>query len=159
MVYEKPLQQRRTLEDTINYQDELLSLVTRKRERNTCLSFEEKEKFMKTYKRAVLSQGAVGCYFRTRNGKIVPFHHLTELAYYLSTLTCNRVDIIDSDTNHPFDRNLPISDLWKFFEIKLIYVFPYACDEASHMSAEAPIREQTTSYQFSSNKSVNEGDR
>jgi hypothetical protein len=152
--YERPLQQRRTLEDTINYQDELLSLAIRKRERNVCLSFEEKETFMKVYKRAVLSQGAVGCYYRTRNGKIVPFHHLTELAYFLSTLTSNMVDLINYDNNKPFDTNIPISDLWRFFEMKLIYVFPYACDEASHMSAEAPIREQPTSYQFSSEKNV-----
>jgi hypothetical protein len=152
MPEKKPMQVRRTLEDVIKFQNELLSIVKTKRQNNACLSFSERERFLSLFTRAVLSQGSIKCLYRTRQGTIVPFHHLTELAYILSEQTTNYINIINDDTKGIYERNLPISELWKFFERKLIYVFPYACDEASHMSAEAVLQEPPTSFTFSAQK-------
>lgn len=148
----KPMQVRRTLEDVIKFQNDLLDIVKSKRRNNSCLSFSERDTFLPLFKKAVLSQGAIKCLYRTRTGTIVPFHHLTELAYLLSEQTTNYIDIINYDTKGTYEHHLPISELWKFFEMKLIYVFPYACDEASHMSAEGVVHESPTSFQFSAHK-------
>ena len=148
----KPMQVRRTFEDVIKFQNQLLEVVKSKRRNNSCLSFSERDEFLSLFTRSVLSQGSIKCLYRTRKGTIVPFHHLTELAYLLSEQTTNYVDIVNYDTKGTYEHHLPISELWKFFEMKLIYVFPYACDEASHMSAEAVIRETPTSFNFSAQK-------
>jgi hypothetical protein len=152
MPEKKPMQVRRTLEDVIKFQNDLLQIVRTKRQNNSCLSFSERDTFLSLFTKSVLSQGSIKCLYRTRKGTIVPFHHLTELAYLLSEQTTNYVNIINDDTKGIYENNIPISELWKFFERKLIYVFPYACDEASHMSAEAVIHESPTSFNFSAQK-------
>ena len=147
----KPLQVRKTLQDTISYQNELHLLVKRKKENNAILSFDERDRFIEIYPLAVLSHGSNPCFYRTIKG-IIRFEHMDMLAYFLSEQTSNVVSIIDINTNKVHDRNIPISDIWKFFERQLVYLFPFAREEAAHMSAEAPVKEPPTSYTFSSDK-------
>ena len=152
MSVDKPLQQRRTLEDTIAYQTELLELIRKKKERNAVLSFEERDRFMRLYPLSVKAHGSNPCYYKTRNGRVVRFDHLDMFAYFLQEATTNYVDIINEDTGHIYDKHVPVSDLWAYFERKIIYIRPFAREEAEHMSAEVPIHEASTSYVFSSKK-------
>lgn len=149
---DKPLQQRRTLEDTISYQTELLNLIKKKKERNSVLSFDERDRFTRLYPLAVKAHGSNPCYYKTRRGILVRFDHLDMFAYFLQEANTDYVDIINIDTGQVYDTHVPISNLWAFFERKIIYIRPFAREEAEHMSAEVPTHEAPTSFIFSSKK-------
>lgn len=152
--FEKPRQERKTLQDTMDAQTELLILIKRKKERNSILSIEERERFIRIYPVAVQAHGSNPCLYKTRTGAIVRFDHLDAFSYFLREQTKDYVDIINEDTGQIYDTQIPITDLWKFFERKIVHILPFAREEAAHMSAEAPTREAPSSFVFSSEKKL-----
>jgi hypothetical protein len=56
------------------------------------------------------------------------------------------VILYDGPTRHKYA--IEWKDLWKALLEDLLYLFPYAREEALHMSAETPTREEASAYKF-----------
>jgi len=143
----KAKQIRRTLEDTINFQDELSELVNKKIEENMPLFNRERKRFRLVFKKAVLSQGNYEINYENKDGRRSRFRHLPIFAWYLSKLHSPTAIVTDNQSGKKY--NVLIQDLWEFFEYQLEIVYPFAREEATHISAEAPAREAPSAYEFS----------
>ena len=143
----KAKQIRRTLEDTINFQNELSELLEKKIKENSSLNFKEKRRFRYIFPRAILSQGNFEIRFENQDGRKSKFRHLSILASFLRKLDSSVVRLRDRQSNTVY--NVQIKELWKFFDLQLEIVYPYAREEATHISAEAPAREAPSAYEFS----------
>lgn len=148
----KPQQVRKTFEDTFNFQNELLELVSRKKKRNTPFNQEQRERANYLYPRAILSHGIVKFSFKNSEGRVSLFRHVSSFFSKLSRIASSTVVLTDSESGEQYE--VQIRDLWSALEEELEYLFPYAREEAIHMSSEAPVYEQATSYAFSMDKKV-----
>jgi hypothetical protein len=147
----KPQQVRKTFEDTFNFQNELLELIDKKKKRNTPFNQQQRERANYLYPRAILSHGIVKFSFR-HNGRVSLFRHISSFFSKLSRIASSTVVLTDSESGEQYE--VQISDLWAALEEELEYLFPYAREEAIHMSSEAPVYEQATSYAFSMDKKI-----
>jgi len=146
----KAKQIRKTLEDTINFQNELSELVETKIQKNLPLNSKEKYRFRYIFPRAVLSQGNYEISFKNKDGRISTFRHLSMLASMLRKLNSPIAILLDNQSGKKYE--VLIQELWDFFDYQLEIVYPFAREEATHMSAEAPVREAPSAYEFSAKK-------
>ena len=147
----KQRQSRLTFLDTIESQTTLLELLKRKKERNVGLSDKEEEDFPQLIALSILSHASTPCTFVNSDGRITRWN-IYELALQLKSLRGKQVTLIDGTTQQRYA--VEIKDLWSFLERELKHIFPYALEEAIHMSKELPAREKSSSYTFSSDNTI-----
>lgn len=147
----KQRQSRLTFLDTIESQKTLLELVKRKKTRNVGLNDEEEEDFPQLVALSVLSHASTPCIFLNKDGRTTQWN-IYELALQIKGLRGKYVTLIDGTTRQKY--TIEIRDLWSFMEIELKHIFPYALEEAIHMSKELPSRETTSAYTFSSDNKI-----
>ena len=140
---------RLTLEDALKYQsmlkENLKILISENRE----LTYREKKPFFEMITKALLSQGCTEpVYFVKDNGWFI-FASAQSMAQRLADLSTNKVKL---KTNKPekIEIVIDISELWSFLYDKFLFLFPQACSEALHISAESIERSKQGSYKFSS---------
>ena len=143
----KPLQHRKTFEDTCAYQEELRLLIETKIRRNIGLSSQEMERARFIFPRAILSHAVVEFQFQNKDGRVTIFRHLGTFFSQIIKLRGNKIMLTDSQSGRKY--LVEIRDLWIALLNDLEYFFPYARDEALHISPEIPVMEGATSYAFS----------
>ena len=149
----KGKQVRLTLEDTIRYQDELRGLLKNLINENRPLTHNEKTRFFQILPKALMSQGTVDpVYFVYDKGWFI-FSSVQNLAHRLADLHSNNVSL---KTNRPeqVEITIPIGELWQYLYDKVLYLFPQACSEAIHISAESIERPQQKSYEFTAKETL-----
>ena len=145
----KGKQVRLTLEDTLFFQNEMRELLKIVISENRPLSYQEKQRFFEMLPKALLSQGAVDpVYFVKDKGWFV-FSSVQNLAHRLCDLTSEKV-CLKTSRPEKVEIILMIGELWQFFYDKCLFLFPQACSEAIHMSAESIERPVQGSFEFSS---------
>jgi hypothetical protein len=143
---DKRRQVRLTFEDVLGAQTKLLSLIRRKRVRNVGLSSEEEDEFPSLIAWSTLSHASTVCHFVNDDGRKTHFN-IYSFALELKSLRGESVFLVDGPSGVKY--KVPISKLWEFLEKELKNIFPYALEEAIHMSREAPISERATAHRFS----------
>ena len=139
---------RMTLEDALFYQDKLKHELKLLISENRPLKLHEKKSFFDMITKALLSQGATEpVYFVKENGWFI-FSSAQNLAHRLADMHTNRIKL---KTNRPqqIEVFVDMSELWQFLYDKFLYLYPQACAEALHLSAEAIERTKQGSYKFS----------
>lgn len=148
----KPKRQiRRTAEDTLDAQREILKIVDTKIEKNVSLSTDEEKIFQKLLYQSILSRLSYPVTFRAFDDRVV--HLGTMYTFYdilMSQKGAREVIIVDRRSGTRYIT--PYVELWKCFKTYILKLFPYAIEEAIHMSAEAPVREEATSFGISLDK-------
>lgn len=155
MKDKKEKQLRLTLHDTLFFQNELRTLLKKLISENRPLLFKEKEKFFEMLPKALLSQGAVApVYFVYNNGWFI-FSSVQNVAHRLADLDTNNISL---KTTRPENVEIiiPIGELWQFLYDKVLYLFPQACSEAIHISAESLERTVQGAYDFSSKEDLHD---
>jgi hypothetical protein len=149
MVRDKGKQVRLTLEDCLQYQDKLRHLLKTLILENRPLSHGEKQSYYEWLPKALMSQGAVDPVSVVLDDGWFTFASVQNLALRLSDLTTNNVNM---KTTRPekVEISIPISELWQFLYDKALFLFPQACSEAVHISAESVERQQQKSFEFTS---------
>jgi len=150
----KTRQQRRTFEDTVVFQEQLERLIISKIAKNTALSFKEEERARYLFKRAILSHGTNTFYFRHISGKCTVFPHVSSFFSQLCRIRGSKVKLTDGYSGKEY--LVDIKDLWKELLRELEYLFPYAREEAIHMSAEAYVAEVATGRKLSLDEKIHE---
>ena len=79
---------------------------------------------------------------------MVRIRHLSKLHEYLRDITTDTVKIEDPQSGTVY--LIPVKELWIFFKDQLENIFPFACEEALHMSAETVTYEPRGAYVFKS---------
>lgn len=150
---DKGKQIRLTLEDTLYFQNQLRELLKKLISENRPLSYPEKQKYFEILPKALLSQGAVDpVYFVKDKGWFI-FASVQNLAQRLADLTtCN----VNLKTHRPeeIEITIEISELWQYLYDKALFLFPQACSEAIHLSAESIERPQQGSFEFTSRNNL-----
>jgi hypothetical protein len=140
---------RLTLEDALKYQDRLKEKLKILISENRALGYKEKKHFFELLTKALLSQGATNpVYFVKDNGWFI-FASAQNMAHRIADLNTNKIKL---RTNKPekVEVTVEISELWQFLYDKFLYLFPQACSEALHLSAESVERPKQGSYKFTS---------
>lgn len=150
----KPLQVRRTQQDVSNAQIEILRLIRFKKLKNSALSFDEREPFLRTYYTSVMSYGSIPCKFSASDGRIIDFGHIENLVYFLIEITGSYVKIKEPVSQSEYV--VPISDLWSLLEKRIKHIAPTARREAIHISSEYTLREEATAHKFSLDEKMEE---
>lgn len=138
--YLKSKQERATLIDTLNNQEELIKLVRGKKMKNSCLSFQEQEHFMLRFYYSVLSCGREKIQITLPNGEIQPYPTLGEFANFICMLDKEEVDI--------GNQKVIISYLWEQLEKLLVHFFSFAVNDSLYISKETPSRDKPGSFTF-----------
>lgn len=139
---------RLTLEDTLKFQDKLKEKLKILISENRPLEYKEKKAFFELITKALLSQGSTDpVYFVKEDGWFI-FASAQNLAHRLADIKTNKVKL---RTNRPeqVEVVIDISELWRFLYDKFLFLFPQACSEALHISAESVERPKQGSYKFS----------
>lgn len=147
-VQHKQVQQRRTFADVQEFQNEIKAILRRKTESNTGLNREEASRLNFIYPWALLSHGSSRFTYRNVDGRITEFRHISEFIEYLIGIG-DRVPYVvlcDGPTRNKYA--IEWRYLWVALLDELLYLFPFAREEALHMSAEAPVREASSAYKF-----------
>jgi hypothetical protein len=118
----------------------------RKKEKNRGLNHKEEEEFPELVALATLSHASTPCTFVNNDGRATTWN-IYELALQIKSLRGQQVILTDGTTNQQY--TVSMSDLWAFLERELKHIFPFALEEAIHMSKELPARQKATSYTFS----------
>lgn len=140
-------QERKTFEDVVDFQNELLHIIRRKERTKSPLTESESEKVRFLYPRSILSHGSSKVYFKNSDGRVISFRHITEFIENLLNVRTSKVELIDGITSIRYV--VPIEKLWMVLRNELVYLFPFAREEAIHMSPESITRESATAYKFS----------
>lgn len=143
----KPLQHRKTFEDTCGYQEELRFLIESKIRKNIGMSFQEADRSRFIFPRAVLSHAVLQFQFQNEDGRITVFRHLGIFFSQVIKLRGNKIMLTDSQSGQKY--HVEIRELWIALLNELEFFFPYARNEALHISPEIPVMEGSTSYKFS----------
>ena len=146
-------QVRLTLEDALKYQEKMKEKLKILISENRALEYKEKKLFFEMLSKSLLSQGASEqCYFVYQNGWFI-FASVQNLAHRLADLSSNKVKL---KTNKPeqVEVIVDISELWRFMYDKLLYLFPQACSEAIHISAESIEKPRQGAYKFTSKEDL-----
>jgi hypothetical protein len=146
---EQGKQIRLTLEDTLKYQSMLKEKIKLLISENRPLEYNEKKLFFEMLTKGLLSQGCTEPVYFVKDGGWFIFASAQNLAHRLADITTDKVKL---STNKPekTDVTVEISVLWSFLYDKFLYLFPQACAEALHISAESIERPRQGSYKFSS---------
>ena len=129
----------------------MLRLVHKKSVYGVGLNDEEESYFPRLLAYAVLSLGSYPIKFVTKDGRATSWH-IYEFALAMKSVRGKEVILTDGTSGRNYRVN--ISDLWTFLEKELKHVYPYALQEALHISREAPVYEMPSSFTFSSEKSI-----
>ena len=138
-------QERKTMEDTLDAQEELLHFIWLKRKNNDWVHMEEQNHFTKLIAHSILTTGnwrqAV---YEDGNNKILlgPFH---VFLLNLRDIHRNRV-IIERFSYH---KEVDIKVLWQIALDELKYLFPAAMEESWMRSQESFKGGAAQSYDFS----------
>jgi hypothetical protein len=149
----KGKQVRLTLEDTIRYQDELRGLLKNLINESRPLTYSEKTRFFQILPKALMSQGTVEpVYFVYDKGWFI-FSSVQNLAHRLADLHSENISL---KTSRPemVEITIPICELWQYLYDKVLYLFPQACSEAIHISAESVERAQQKSFEFTAKEEL-----
>lgn len=150
---EQEKQVRLTLEDALKYQDKLKEKLKILISENRALTYPERKTFFEMITKALLSQGCSDpIYFVKENGWFI-FASSQNLAQRLADVKTSKIKL---KTNRPekIEVTVDISELWQFLYDKFLFLFPQACAEALHISAESIERAKQGSYKFSSNEEL-----
>lgn len=150
----KPQQVRRTFEDTVNYQNELLRLIERKKDRNAGMSIQERDRARYIFPRSILAHSGYRFRFKNKDGRETIFPNVSSFFSQLIKLTGKSIILTDGQTGQKF--NVEFRDLWNALEKELERLFPYAREEAFHTSAEGFVRHAPTPFGFSLDKKLDE---
>jgi len=145
---EQGKQVRLTLEDALKYQDKLKEKLKLLISENRALEYTERKQFFETISKALLSQDASDpVYFVKNNGWFI-FASAQNMAQRMADVKASKIKL---RTNRPekVEIVVDISVLWQFLYDKLLYLFPQACSEAIHISAESIEKPKQGSYKFS----------
>jgi len=140
---------RLTLEDALKYQAMLKENIKILISENRALTYREKKPFFEMITKSLLSQGCTyPIYFVKDNGWFI-FASAQSLTQRLADIKTSKIKLI---TNRPerIEIVVDISELWQFLYDKFLFLFPQACAEALHISAESIERAKQGSYKFSS---------
>ena len=99
--------------------------------------------------KALLSQGAVEPISVVINDGWFTFASVQNLAHRMTDLTTSSV-FLKTCKPENVEITIPICELWQFLYDKVLFLFPQACAEAIHISAESVERTQQKSFEFSS---------
>ena len=144
----KPQQERRTFSDVTTFQNQLLNIIRRKIKSNAGLNASERERVRSIYPWALMSHGTNKFFFRNADGRISEFSHITEFIEEMIDIGDDLpyAYLLDGTTRSKYP--VQYRDLWIALKKALIYILPYAREEAIHMSAEAPTKEESTAFKF-----------
>jgi hypothetical protein len=145
----KEKQLRMTLQDTLYYQDRLRDLLQQLIRENRPLKQIEKQQFFEMLPKALLSQGAVEPVSLVIKEGWFTFASVQNMALRMSDLHTDKVFLKTSRPDN-VEVTIPISYLWQFLYDKVLYLYPQACSEAIHISAESVERPHQKSFDFSS---------
>jgi len=149
----KGKQIRLTLEDTIHYQEQFRELLRSLISENRPLTTSEKPRYFQLLPKALLSQGAVDpVYFVYDKGWFI-FSSVQNLAHRLADLYTDKV-FLRTSRPEQVEITIPIGELWEYLYDKCLFLFPQACGEAIHMSAESVERPQQKSYEFTAREEL-----
>lgn len=143
---------RMTLEDTMRFQELLKEKIKILASTNSPLKYTERREFFEMVTKALLSQGCSEPVYFVQDGWFI-FESCQTLAHRLADLHSDKVLL---KTNRPkkIEIVIPISELWSFLYTKMLYLFPQACAEALHLSAEAVERPRQGTYRFTSKEDL-----
>ena len=146
---DKGKQVRLTLEDALYNQDQLRELLKKLISENRTLTYPEKQKYFQILPKALLSQGATDLvHFVKEDGWFI-FASLQNLAHCLADLSGDKV-FLKTTRPEKVEITIDVSELWQFLYDKMLYLFPQACAEAIHISAESIERPEQKSFEFTS---------
>ena len=149
----KEKQMRLTLQDTLHFQNVFRELLKKLINENRPLTHVEKTKFFVMLPKALLSQGATeSVYFVKENGWFI-FSSVQNLALRISDLYTDKV-CLNTSRPEKIEVTISIGELWQFLYDKVLYLFPQACGEALHISAENLERPHQGAYEFSSKEGL-----
>jgi hypothetical protein len=150
----RQLQERKTFTDVQNAQNELLLLIDKKTKEDCGLSDAEQLRFRIIYPWAVMSHGSNKFFYRNPDGRITEFRNISEFVEEIMHTGSDYrfIILLDGPSNSYYCAEFKY--LWKALRKDLCYLFPYAREEALHMSAEAPTREEATAYKFSKDEKL-----
>jgi hypothetical protein len=149
----KGKQIRLTLEDTIHFQNQFRELLRSLISENRPLTHGEKPRYFQLLPKALMSQGAVDpVYFVYDKGWFI-FSSVQNLAHRLADLYTDKV-FLRTSRPEQVEITIPIGELWQYLYEKCLFLFPQACGEAIHMSAESVERPQQKSYEFTAREEL-----
>jgi hypothetical protein len=146
-------QVRLTLEDTLHFQGELKELLQKLIQDNRPLLDQEKPDFFMMLTKGMLSQGVTSPVNIVIEGGWFTFASVQSLAHRLADLSTDKV-YLKTSRPEKVEVTIPIKTLWKFLYGWVLYLFPKACAEALHVSAESPKKPRAGTYSFSSQKEL-----
>lgn len=144
---------RLTLEDTLTKQQDLRKIVKEHMNQSKPLANTLKPTYYELLSKALLSQGTNEPCELKHNGKVITFASLHEMALRVADLNTKYVRI---QTKYPevVDDIVTINFFWEALYNKLLYYYPKALSEATHMSAEQLKRAQQMALDFDSTKEM-----
>lgn len=145
----KQAQERRTFSDVQGFQNEIKAMLRKKIDSNTGLTSQEAHRLNFIYPWALLSHGSTRFSYHNYDGRITEFRHISEFIEYVIGARDKfpYVILTDGPTGHRYA--IEWKYIWEALLQNLLYLFPFAREEALHMSAEAPTREEASAFRFS----------
>ena len=116
---------------------------------NRPLTYPERKTFFEMITKALLSQGCSDPVYLVKNNGWFIFASAQSLAQRLADINTSKIKL---KTNRPekVEVTVDIAELWQFLYDKFLFLYPQACSEALHISAESIERAKQGSYKFSS---------
>lgn len=151
--YEKTEQVRKTLEDTLQYQDKMSDLIRQLKDENRPMTSTERKQLRGLMVKSLLSQGALECVTLVIEGGWFTFASLQNMILRVSEINENMVRL----TTHKPEHNVQtgsIGELWKFIYDQLQYYYPLAAAEAIRMSKESLYKVEQGAYDFDSREEI-----
>jgi len=143
-------QERLTYQDTINSQEELLTLLGWKIRKNVGLSDKEAKEFPKLLGDALLSQGNKHRLYYEHGNRKIPLGCVHTFSLKMKSIQGPQQNLNYEDLNII----VPISDLWQLLYDSYLNIFPSAIEESIHISKEIPHREKDEGFEFSVEKDL-----
>ena len=151
--YEETKQVRMTLEDTLNFQEELSEMIKQLMNENRSMKLNERRRLRKIMTKALLSQGAIYPVTLVIEGGWFTFASLQNMILRTSEINTNLVRL----TTHKPEHNTQvgsIGELWKFIYDQLLYYYPLAAAEATRISKESMYKVEQGTYEFNSEEAI-----
>ena len=150
---DKKKQLRKTRFDSLNAQKRMRKIVLDKIQHNTPLASCEKDDWMDIVADALLTWGKNIKAYVKKQGVRIPLGSVHTFALYF----------LDWDNPVPLEHmgdkyKCEIKELWELLYKYMLEIFPYALDEALHISKEDEEREERSSYGFTHRKSLESPD-
>lgn len=143
----KVKQSRATLEDSSHYQHELECFLLSKIKSNDPVFISEKRLYKKLIDNSLLSQGNFRIVFYEEGTQRIPLGNLHTFLIQLGRLKGHTLNI----RRFSFEKQVPLSLLWKIAYDELPFVFPSVVQESFHSSTEFK-KFGSEAYEFGSNE-------